>query len=276
MSSIRSRKDNGLLFFDFRFKGKRCREQTMLSNTVRNQKRLEKILDQIDAEITLGTFDYRRFFPSSNKAAHFDAKAVKEQIPDSADTPLFKDFADTWWSENEIRWRRSTRLGNQAVLKRHLLPTFADFPVGEITKAEVLAFRAEVAQCAGRSGNATLSPKTINNLMGVLSMIMTEAADRFEFSNPMRNVKRLRLRRKDIQPFSLDEVRLIRDTVRSDYRNYFTLRFFTGHALIGTPARFLCGKPSTRALPTTPRQTARSVRSPCRRSSRMRAKRSTR
>ncbi|MGN8200637.1 site-specific integrase, partial [Salinisphaera sp. RV14] len=98
----------------------------------------------------------------------------------------------------------------------------------EITKADILAFRAEVAQCAGRSGNATLSPKTINNLMGVLNMIMTEAADRFEFPNPVQNIKRLRLQRKDIQPFSLDEVRLILDTVRSDFKPYYTLRFFTG------------------------------------------------
>ncbi|MGN8160877.1 site-specific integrase, partial [Salinisphaera sp. SWV1] len=74
----------------------------------------------------------------------------------------------------------------------------------------------------------TLSPKTINNLMGVLNMIMTEAADRFEFPNPVQNIKRLRLQRKDIQPFSLDEVRLILDTVRSDFKPYYTLRFFTG------------------------------------------------
>lgn len=42
MSSIRARADTGLLFFDFRLKGKRCREQTMLPDTKRNRKRLEK------------------------------------------------------------------------------------------------------------------------------------------------------------------------------------------------------------------------------------------
>ena len=228
MSSIRARADTGLLFFDFRLKGKRCREQTMLPDTKRNRKRLEKILDQIDAEITLGDFEYRKYFPNSSRAAQFDSivDQPKEDSPDSP--PLFKDFVDTWWLENEIRWRRNTILGNRAVLNRHLLPAFGDRPIGEITKAEVLAFRAEVAQCAGRSGNETLSPKTINNLMGILNMIMTEAADRFEFQNPVRNIKRLRLRRKDIQPFSLEQVRLILDTVRSDYKQYYTLRFFTG------------------------------------------------
>ncbi|MGN8159506.1 Arm DNA-binding domain-containing protein, partial [Salinisphaera sp. SWV1] len=179
MSSIRARQDTGLLFFDFRFKGKRCREQTMLPDNQRNRKRLQKILEQIDAEITLGDFEYRKYFPNSSRAAQFDSDSEQSVSSVEQPTPLFKDFADTWWRENEIRWRRNTQLGNRAVLNRHLLPAFGDRPVGEITKADILAFRAEVAQCAGRSGNATLSPKTINNLMGVLNMIMTEAADRF-------------------------------------------------------------------------------------------------
>ena len=228
MSSIRARPDTGLLFFDFRLEGKRCREQTMLPDTKQNRKRLEKILDQIDAEITLGDFEYRKYFPNSGRAAQFDSKEASKDDASIHISPLFKDFAKTWWLENEIRWRRNTILGNRAVLNRHLLPAFGNRPIGEITKAEVLAFRAKVALCAGRSGNETLSPKTINNLMGILNMIMTEAADRFEFQNPVRNIKRLRLRRKDIQPFSLEEVRLILDTVRSDYKQYYTLRFFTG------------------------------------------------
>jgi len=228
MSSIRARPDTGLLFFDFRLKGKRCREQTMLPDTKQNRKRLEKILDQIDAEITLGDFEYRKYFPNSGRAAQFDSKEEPTDVAPVHVSPSFKDFADTWWNENEIRWRRNTISGNRAVLNRHLLPVFGDRTISEITKADVLAFRAEVALCAGRSGNKTLSPKTINNLMGILNMIMTEAADRFEFQNPVRNIKRLRLQRKDIQPFSLGEVRLILDTVRSDYKQYYILRFFTG------------------------------------------------
>jgi len=42
MASIRVRKETGLLFFDFRFRGQRCREQTMLQDTPANRKRLER------------------------------------------------------------------------------------------------------------------------------------------------------------------------------------------------------------------------------------------
>ena len=41
-------------------------------------------------------------------------------------------------------------------------------------------------------------------------------------------VKRLKQRRVDIQPFNVDEVRLIIEAVRADYRHYMIVRFFTG------------------------------------------------
>src|SRR5690242_5767623 len=76
MGSIRCRKDNGLLFLDFRFRDVRCREQTALSDNQTNRKRLQKVLDRIEADIAAGTFDYRRYFPSSRNAAKFDAPPV--------------------------------------------------------------------------------------------------------------------------------------------------------------------------------------------------------
>ena len=53
MPSIRSRSDNGLLFMDFRYLGKRCREQTLLPDTPANRKKLEKVLSRIESEICL-------------------------------------------------------------------------------------------------------------------------------------------------------------------------------------------------------------------------------
>ena len=65
MGSVRKREDNGCLFMDFRFKGVRFREQTALSDNATNRKRLEKVMDRIEADIASGTFDYCRYFPSS-------------------------------------------------------------------------------------------------------------------------------------------------------------------------------------------------------------------
>ena len=56
MGSLRQR--NGQLFFDFRFQGVRCREQTTLSDTQGNRKKLVPILERIEAAIKLGTFHF--------------------------------------------------------------------------------------------------------------------------------------------------------------------------------------------------------------------------
>jgi integrase len=54
MASIRARADSGKLFFDFRFQGTRCREQTLLDDTPANRRRLEKVLQRIELEIHQG------------------------------------------------------------------------------------------------------------------------------------------------------------------------------------------------------------------------------
>jgi integrase len=64
--------------------------------------------------------------------------------------------------------------------------------------------------------------------MTPLRQILNEAADRFEFTTPYRNIKPLKVLKSDVQPFTFEEVKAILDTVRADYREYYTVRFFTG------------------------------------------------
>lgn len=64
--------------------------------------------------------------------------------------------------------------------------------------------------------------------MGLIKVIMTEASDRYKFPNPYHSIIPLKLRRKHIEPFSIDDVNLIINKVRKDYKNYYTVRFYTG------------------------------------------------
>jgi len=64
--------------------------------------------------------------------------------------------------------------------------------------------------------------------MAPLRQILNEAADRYEFNTPYRNIKPLKVPRSDVEPFTLDEVNRILVTIRPDYQNYYTVRFFTG------------------------------------------------
>ncbi len=242
MGSIRAT-GTKLLFLDFRFKGQRCREYTALEDTPANRKRLGKMLKLIEAQIEAGKFNYREHFPDSRLAARLDHPGVTHYIPvinvagnvapgltypQAGNTPRFSDFADQWYSENEIRWRRTYRRTIEDIIKGRLTPTFGEKEVGQISKADILQFRSTLGKVQIRKSGKTLSAARINYVMMVLRQILTEAADRFNFTNPYRNIKPVKLRKTDIEPFSLQEVQTILARVRPDYRAYYTVRFFTG------------------------------------------------
>lgn len=240
MASIQVRKETNRLIVDFYYRGKRCREQTALEDTPSNRKKLEKILERIEADIKFGTFDYARSFPGSKNIAKFvtDAPVMPNPIAASVaravggggpaiTMPTFNTFADIWVAENEVAWRRSHRRTVMDILNGHLRPVFGEKGVGDITKADILAFRSQLAKVRGRKAE-TLSAKRINAVMAPLRQILNEAADRYEFTTAFRNIKPLKVPRSDITPFSLGEVQQILSTVRDDFRDYYTVRFFTG------------------------------------------------
>lgn len=177
----------------------------------------------------MGNFVYEDFFPNSAKAQSFKALENGESsAARGGQFPRFSEWVSTWYAENKIRWREATRESNLGTAEKHLIPRFGDLPIKAITKSEVLRFRSDLAELPGKRAGTKLSAKTINHTIGVLSMIMDEAADRYDVDNPCKTIKRLRQKRQDIHPFTLDEVQLILDTVRDDYKDYFSVRFFTG------------------------------------------------
>jgi integrase len=240
MASIRARKENGLLFFDFRYRGRRCREQTLLPDTPANRKRLEKVLEKFHAEIASGTFDYARTFPNSKGAFEAPAKqdsargspvqAVSAGASDAASTsrsPLFNDFVTSWFKNHEVEWRRSHIQVLRSTIDTHLKPYFGNKRVGEITKSDILAFRARLSSLPGRKGEK-LSNKRINGIMGPLRQILAEAAEMHDFPTQVETLKPLRIQKSDVEPFTLTQVQQILTTVRPDYHDYFVVRFFTG------------------------------------------------
>lgn len=238
MAKVRVRPETGTLYLDFFYAGVRCREQTALPDTTENRRRLQALLSRIEREMKQGSFDYAATFPNSPRAERFatgpepgargQGAAVRQSQPSpDRSSPNFAEFAEQWFLEMSPQWRSSHRQGVREVLDRNLLPTFGVRPLHEITKADVLAFRADLAKLPGRKG-ATLGSGRINKILCFLRQILNEAADRFEFTPAFRAIKPLKQKRTDVQPFSMDEVQRILAAVRADYRDYLTVRFFTG------------------------------------------------
>ena len=234
VGNVRARPETGLLQFDFRYKGRRCREQTKLPDTAQNRKKCEAVLRKIEARIELDQFDYGSFFPNSPNLKHFCSTKIEAQevtAEPEKETPTFGDFAQTWLAENKIRWRASHTKNVVNIVNNKLIPVFGEFMLSEIKKAKIMAFRADLASGTLKKTvkeAKPLSAKTVNSNMSVLKLILEEASDRFEFPCPYRNIKRLSQKRTDIQPFTLEELTRFIQNVRPDYRNYYTTRFYTG------------------------------------------------
>lgn len=242
MSKVRARPETGTLYLDFFFQGVRCREQTALPDTAENRRRVQTLLNRIEKEIKQSSFDYAATFPNSPKAARFSvpmpltgssspARLVPTHghavIPTAQAVPTFAAFSETWRAEMAPQWRRLHRKGVDEIFDRHLHAAFGERSLAEITKADVLSFRASLAELPGRSGKR-LSAGRINKVMAILRQMMTEASERFDLPDVFRGIKRLKAKKTEVQPFSMEEVDRICSTIRADFRNYVTVRFFTG------------------------------------------------
>jgi len=245
MAKVNVRKETGKLVIDFTYRGVRCREQTALGDSAANRKRVEAVLKNLNAAIATGTFSYAEFFPGSALAARFQGAVLTPSetrqagtavrlLEGSADaevatctSPTFIEFAAAWVSEHQIEWRRSHIKVLNSTIDGHLLPEFGSKPVASITKADILAFRTKLGALPGRGTNR-LSNKRINGILAVMRQILNEAADRHGFVSPCATLKPLKVRKTDVEPFSLTEVQQIIGTSRADYKDYFTVRFLTG------------------------------------------------
>lgn len=224
MGSINSR--NNKLYLDFRFKGIRCREMTMLEDTTANRKRARAVLTRIEAEIQLNQFEYARHFPNSKQVEKFQAYDRMTALRDASRTVQVSIFVEQWLLEKKVEWRPSQLRTIEDILTLYVLPRFGEREINSITKTDILSFRADLVD--GQAFAKELSASRINQILSPLRVILNDAAERYEFVSPWKSIKPLPVNRKPVHPFTLDEVLKFIDFVRPDFRCYFLVRFFTG------------------------------------------------
>jgi len=187
-----------------------------------------------------GVFRYCQFFPDSKYVTEISiAEKQLARTPVSAQTqylpkgikqitPTLLDFGDVWLDDNRISWRKSHRTSVEGILAQHVMPVFGNMPLETIKREHIISFRAQLGDLKDKSGGTLLSNARINKIMSTVRQILNESALRYDFQTPYQNIKQLKSNPKDIHPFSLTEVAKIISKVRPDYKNYYTVRFFTG------------------------------------------------
>ncbi|MFT4941062.1 MAG: integrase [Paraglaciecola sp.] len=237
LAKLSARKDNNLLFIEFTYHGIRFREHLGIKDTRNNRKIAKLKLEKVNTSLLDGDFDLEAHFPHSKNLEKFqviglDRSALyARQVKSSNEVEsiiTFRMFTKTWLDENDIRWRESHRLNQVSIIKKYLYPKLSERPICDIRRQDVLSFRGWLGTLIGDKGERILSNGRINKIMATLRAILIEASVRFDMRNPFDGVRQLKNTPSEINPFSLPEVFRILETVRADYKQYYTIRFFTG------------------------------------------------
>ena len=241
MASVRQHR--GRLLIDYREGGGRQRIYTKLTDTPTHRAQLERIATQVDAALQRGhdvqaVLEQAGLLAAASPAPSPFVTPVVPVVPPPqplspvaeavSATPTFAVFANQWFGEFKVGWRRTYVTTVRGILDQHLLPRFGVFLIGAINRAQVLELRSNLASMRGRRPGTKLSPARINTVMLILRQILQEAADRYEFTMPMARLKPLKVPKSDVMPFTLEQTQLLINTIRKDYQNYLKVRFFTG------------------------------------------------
>ncbi|MEH0742573.1 site-specific integrase [Vibrio cholerae] len=225
MAHIRIR-PNGRIQFDFYRFGVRFREGTQLMATPKNLRAAQATLKKMKAEMDLGTFQYRDYFPNSKKVAKFEA-LHRARCPDYQ-YPFFSDYANEWFERQKGSWKPSYQSTVRNTLDRYLIAEFGDMLIGDIRLSHLDFFRQDLQGRSGRDGQTLLTNKRINHILWPLIAILSLGAEEYHFPYPFRRYRALKEERAESNPLTIDEVRAFLAAVDPQWYDYFLVRFWTG------------------------------------------------
>jgi integrase len=220
------------LFFDFFWRGRRCKEYTGLADTPENRRRCEKKMREVERDIRLGTFDYRAHFPRGSNLHRFYGD------PAPAEESSFKEYVLKWQANRSpflpdgrlaktMPLHPSTWTHDRSVIGAHLLPAFGHLRLNQIDVARCKDFRRRLI-------DAELHGKTVVNISGLAHKIFSDAVDEGLIErNPMPKTKahELRLNTKpqtEPDPFSLNEITAVMRAIDPFYRPLYSIWFMLG------------------------------------------------
>lgn len=132
-----------------------------------------------------------------------DALARERELYEKLTTPppkpeevrkdaFFPDFAGHWKDTRRGDWKPTAYRAYEQILRVHLVPAFRGKSVRSITAEDVQRYKSD------RLNQSELSPKTVNNHLGVLGSLFEDAVKwRYAAENPVRQVKPCRVDRVD-------------------------------------------------------------------------------
>ena len=162
------------------------------SRRVGTRSAAKQVASKIEAKLKLGGFSFE------------DEKAI----------PVFKDYADSWINTTvPANCKPSSTKDYGDILRLHVLPTFGELKVTDITRGDIKNFLFSKI-------NEGKAKSTVNHYRAVISGVLNEAVDAGVIpANPTHRLGRIgkkEIANSDIEPLERDELKKLLDTVQAD------------------------------------------------------------
>lgn len=174
-------------------------------------KELALKLQAIKHEIRIGTFDYFRHFPYSKKAKEF-----RKTRPDLY---TIKEALTNWLRRNQAKLQKSTLQDYNSAIYHHLIPTFGDLTIAELTASKVKEWLSALP-CSNKRKSNVLTP--------LRQMYDEMYHDEIIDKNPLERVKNLPTQSREPKPFTQEEVTKILNELTGQEKNLIQFAFWSG------------------------------------------------
>ncbi len=195
----------------FTYQGVRCRETIPIPPTKVAQKELALKLQAIKYEIKIGTFDYLRHFPYSKKAHEF-----RKTRPDRY---TIGEALKNWLQRNQVKLQPSTLQDYNSAIYHHLIPTFGELTIAELTASKVKEWLSELP-CSNKRKSNILTP--------LRQMFEELYHDEVIDKNLLTRVKNLPAGTREPEPFTQEEIARILNELTGQARNLIQFAFYSG------------------------------------------------
>lgn len=147
----------------------------------------------------------------------------KEKLIEKIDTtPTVSEFGLKSINMNKTHRKQTTHIRITNIFNHHIKPTFGNRKLNSFKPSDVLEWQSGLMEKG-------LSAKTVKNIRSVLQTIFEDGVnDGIIPHNPFFKVKQPKVVKSDIDPFTLDEVTLILNSISEKYKPMFVLAFFSG------------------------------------------------
>jgi len=161
----------------------------------------------------MGKFTYAQHFPDSRLAYRFDGAA--------ASNPLIGDLIERHLEMMQDRLAPSTIISRRYQLNFHLIPTFGNRRIKDLTMQEVWRWIQDLRR--------TLNTQTIQSILTPLRSVYENAVmENILERNPMDSIKLRATKTYQPDPLSRTEIIKVLNKLTPEWRNYFILAFWTG------------------------------------------------